>query len=382
MSFYCNIIRLILINLLIVSTVAYANIFPERQNIDRGLEKLGGANRFDETKTIDWGLLPGPFYTPEMSAGVGVALVGLYRIDKNDKISQPSSLSLSGFASASAAFGLNFNNYNFLSAEQWRLFISGTVNNIPTYYWGKGYSAGKNDYNKVEYKSQEFAIRPRVLYRIIDNTYIGLGWDLSLLNASDLDDRGKNYFAKSVGGSSIRSSGISAHFNYDSRDFLPNARHGQALEVIYSYFSPELTSDNRFQSTQLQYSVYYTLSENSVLAVDNYARFTSGSVPWDHLSLLGNGNQMRGYYEGRYRDNNVFTTQLEYRRKLDWRHGIVGWIGAGTLSDSPSKLGSNHWLPTIGVGYRFEFKPRMNIRLDFGIGRNSTGFYFQVGEAF
>lgn len=98
MSFYCNIIRLILINLLIVSTVAYANIFPERQNIDRGLEKLGVANRFDETKTIDWGLLPGPFYTPEMSAGVGVALVGLYRIDKNDKndkndkISQPSSI--------------------------------------------------------------------------------------------------------------------------------------------------------------------------------------------------------------------------------------------------------------------------------------------------
>ncbi len=233
MNFYRNIIRLILINLLIVSTVAYANIFPERQNIDRGLEKLGGADRFDETKTIDWGLLPGPFYTPEMSAGVGVALVGLYRIDKNDKISQPSSLSLSGFASATGAFGLNFNNYNFLSAEQWRLFISGTVNNVPTYYWGKGYSAGKNDYNKVEYKSQEFAIRPRVLYRIIDNTYIGLGWDLSLLNASDLDDRGKNYFAKSVGGSSIRSSGISAHFNYDSRDFLPNARHGQALEVIF-----------------------------------------------------------------------------------------------------------------------------------------------------
>lgn len=58
------------------------------------------------------------------------------------------------------------------------------------------------------------------------------------------------------------------------------------------------------------------------------------------------------------------------------------WIEAGTLNDSPSKPGSNYWLPTIGVGYRFEFKPRMNIQLDFGIGRNSTSFYFQVGEAF
>ena len=382
MRFYRYIIKLITINFLIVFTAAHASMFTERQKIDSWLEKIGGTNSFDETKTIDWGLLPGPFYTPEMSVGVGVVLVGLYRIDRNDKISQPSSLSLSGFASATGAFGLNFNNYNFLSTDQWRLFISGTVNNIPTYYWGKGYSAGKNDHNKVEYRSQEFAIKPRVLYRIIDNTYIGVSWDFSSLNASDLDDRGKNYFAKLTGGRSILSSSISAYFNYDSRDFLPNAQQGQALEVIYSYFSPELASNNRFQSTQLQYSVYYSLSENSVLALDNYARFTSGSVPWDHLSLLGNANQMRGYYEGRYRDNNVFTTQLEYRRKLDWRHGIVSWIGVGTLSDSPSKLGSNHWLPTVGIGYRFEFKPRMNIRLDFGVGRNSTGFYFQVGEAF
>jgi hypothetical protein len=33
------------------------------------------------------------------------------------------------------------------------------------------------------------------------------------------------------------------------------------------------------------------------------------------------------------------------------------------------------WLP-------FEFKPRVNIRLDYGIGKGSSGFYFQVGEAF
>ncbi len=52
------------------------------------------------------------------------------------------------------------------------------------------------------------------------------------------------------------------------------------------------------------------------------------------------------------------------------------------MSDSPSELGSGHWLPSAGVGYRFEFKPRMNVRLDFGVGRNSTGVYFQVGESF
>ncbi|WP_340618044.1 BamA/TamA family outer membrane protein [Xenorhabdus entomophaga] len=361
---------------------AHADILPDRQKIDGWLNELGGSNHFDARKKIDWGVLPGPFYTPEMGMGIGVAVVGLYRPDSSDHISQTSSLGLSGFGSSTGAFGLNFTNYNFLAGDQWRLFVSGTLNNIPTYYWGKGYSAGKNNGNKEKYHSQEFDIRPRFLYRVTDATYMGLGWHFSSVNASNPDSGAKRYFDRSVGGRSVISSGVSAYFSYDTRDFLPNAQHGQAFEIIYTYFSPELGGDHRFHTTQFQFSTYYQLSEKTVLAFDNYARFSAGDVPWNQLSLLGNGQRMRGYYEGRYRDNNIFATQLELRHKLDWRHGVVGWIGTGTLGDTPSKLGTRHWLPSVGIGYRFEFKPRMNVRLDFGVGKGSTGFYFQVGEAF
>ncbi|OKP00261.1 BamA/TamA family outer membrane protein [Xenorhabdus eapokensis] len=375
--------RLVIASLFIFTiSSAHADILPDQQKIDAWLNQLGGSNYFDEHKKIDWGVLPGPFYTPEMGMGIGVAVAALYRPDHLDQISQNSSLGLSGFGSSTGAFGLNFTNYNFRASDRWRLFVSGTLNNTPTYYWGKGYRAGKNDNNKGKYCSQEFAIHPRLLYRITDATYMGLGWNFSSVNASDPDSGAKRYFAQSIGGRSVISSGISAHFSYDTRDFLPNARHGQVFEIVYTYFSPELGSNHRFHTTQLQFSTYYQLSEKTVLAFDNYARFSAGDVPWNQLSLLGNGQRMRGYYEGRYRDNNIFTTQLELRHKLDWRHGVVGWVGTGTLGDSPSQLGSKHWLPSVGVGYRFEFKPRMNVRLDFGVGKGSTGFYFQVGEAF
>lgn len=373
--------RLTLLSLLVAFS-SQAQILPEREQIDGWLSELGGENSFDESKTIDWGVLPGPFYTPEMGLGVGTALVGLYRLNKQDTETQPSSIGLSGFASSTGAFGLNFTNYNFVDHDQWRLFLSGTINNVPTYYWGKGYAAGKNDGNKEKYHSQEFKITPRALYKLTDATYVGLGWNFSSINASDPDEGAKTYFSQSVGGRSVISSGVSAYYSYDTRDFLPNAHHGQTLEVIYTYFSPNLGSDTRFQATQLQYAYYHELTEKTVVAMDNYARFTTGDVPWNQLSLLGNSNRMRGYYEGRYRDNNIFTSQVELRHKLDWRHGIVGWLGTGTMSDSPSELGSGHWLPSAGVGYRFEFKPRMNVRLDFGVGRNSTGVYFQVGESF
>ncbi len=34
------------------------------------------------------------------------------------------------------------------------------------------------------------------------------------------------------------------------------------------------------------------------------------------LPLLGSNHRMRGYYEGRYRDKNAISGQLEYRHKL------------------------------------------------------------------
>lgn len=39
-------------------------------------------------------------------------------------------------------------------------------------------------------------------------------------------------------------------------------------------------------------------------------------------------------------------------------------------------------LPSYGLGYRWEFKNRVNIRLDYGIGKDQSSFYFNINEAF
>ncbi|MNH43847.1 hypothetical protein D3C79_1058530 [compost metagenome] len=58
------------------------------------------------------------------------------------------------------------------------------------------------------------------------------------------------------------------------------------------------------------------------------------------------------------------------------------WLGAGALGHNIRALDDHPLLPTVGVGYRFEVKPAMNVRLDLGFGKESAGFYFQVAEAF
>lgn len=105
--------------------------------MDGWLKGLGSDNQFNPDKGIDWGVMPGPFYTPELGLGVGMAIVGMYRPDKNDHVSQNSTLSLSGFASSTGAFGLGLENYSFFADDAWRFYLSGALNDMPTYYWGR-----------------------------------------------------------------------------------------------------------------------------------------------------------------------------------------------------------------------------------------------------
>ena len=50
-----------------------------------------------------------------------------------------------------------------------------------------------------------------------------------------------------------------------------------------------------------------------------------------------------------------------------------------------SRFGDLRWrevLPNYGIGYRWEFKKKVNVRLDLGFGRHQMGFIFNINEAF
>ncbi|MFN1140577.1 BamA/TamA family outer membrane protein [Serratia quinivorans] len=351
-----------------------------RESIDAFLGTMGADDQYHKAKGVNWTVLPGPFYTPELKLGLGAAAAGLYRVDPNDKVTQNSSIAFTGFVSTSGALGLGLNNYTFFSDDQWRLFVTGSVAKIPTEFWGVGYDAAQGSGQK--YTQDSFSVHPQVFYRLVDNLYAGVGWDFSTLNAKVDDPHPGDTFSRYTDSTTPQSSGTTFALNYDTRDAITQPKKGQYASASYSLFDPSLGSDTHFTALQLQYNYYFPLNENDVLAFDAWGRFARGDVPWDRLSQAGDDRRLRGYYQGRYRDKDVVSSQIEYRKKLNWRHGYVLWLGAGSLGDSLGKMGQHPILPTLGAGYRFEIKPNMNLRLDLGVGRESAGFYFQVAEAF
>jgi hypothetical protein len=93
------------------------------------------------------------------------------------------------------------------------------------------------------------------------------------------------------------------------------------------------------------------------------------------MAEIGGADMMRGYYRGYYRYKNYYAFQTEFRMMVSNRFGFATWVGAALNSDT--------W-PNAGLGLRVRVNKhdKLNIRGDFGIGREQNGFYLDIAEAF
>ena len=94
---------------------------------------------------------------------------------------------------------------------------------------------------------------------------------------------------------------------------------------------------------------------------------------------------LRGYYDGRYTDNNLFGVQAEYRFPLKGRFGMVLFGAIGKVGKEAAEVFNFKQLkPAVGTGVRYAIdkKEKLNLRLDFAFGERSSGVYFNIIEAF
>lgn len=170
--------------------------------------------------------------------------------------------------------------------------------------------------------------------------------------------------------------------SYDSRDFIPNPYKGVYAKAEFIYYPKCIGSSYAFNRTGLTFRFYKQAWKGGILAFDTQGTFNNGDVAWNMMAVGGGAYRMRGYYEGRFRDKSLIQFQVELRQHLYKRSGLAVWAGAGNVFKQISAFDFDHTLPAFGIGYRWEFKNRVNIRLDYGIGKDETCFYFNINEAF
>lgn len=176
--------------------------------------------------------------------------------------------------------------------------------------------------------------------------------------------------------------GLGLTFLIDTRDIPTAATKGIHVRADVLAHPRKMANKNAFTSLEALVSKYWTAWKGGVIAGNIHSRLTWGNTPWYLLSTFGGSEYMRGYWEGRYRDKMEADVTLELRQHVWRRSGIAVWAGAGTVFPKFSAMRSKDILPCFGIGYRWQFKKGVNVRLDLGFGRREHGINFSLNEAF
>lgn len=333
-------------------------------------------------KKIDFTFAGGPSYSKNTSLGIGLLAAGLYRIDRTDSVTQPSNVSIFASGSISGFYSVGVTGNNVWDHNAQRVNYSVIFSSAPRDLWGVGYDAGR--YNpEITYTEKRYRIEAAYLHRVLPGTYVG-----ALLNFQHTAGRKFSDAAiaeRYLRGESARytATGIGAAVEYDTRDFIPNPARGLYFSLQVTWFPKPLGScDKSLWRTTFTGDWYRTLWSGGILATDLYAEFNSDGTPWPMLARLGGSYRMRGYYEGRYTDNDLIAAQLELRQRIWRRIGCTIWAGAGNVFPELERFSWKQTLPNYGIGLRWELKKRVNIRMDYGFGKKTSGFMLNLNEAF
>lgn len=331
-----------------------------------------------KNKPFDCSMLLGPSYSASTSLGLGVMASGLYSWDRKDPLLPKSNVTVYGNASLSGMLAVGLRGNNFFPHNRYRFNYQLQLYTFPSYLWGIGYDQGRNADNESKYSCISLVFKPDFLFRINERMYIGPTVNLKWVNSYGHEK------PELLGGQdkAVVSSGVGFNFTYDTRDFVLNAYRGNYFRVEQLFYPRFMGNDYAFTSTDLTYSAYRQVWKGGVLAMELHGLFNYGEVPWTMLAQVGAMNRMRGYYEGRYRDRNIMEGVVELRQHVKGRNGVALWAGCANVFRNFDHIWMNQLLPNYGVGYRWEFKKRVNIRLDLGFTKDAPNVVFNINEAF
>lgn len=361
---------------------------PTKQSGWQRFYKYFEQSSVDKTayKRFDVTFVGAPTYSSTTGLGLGVMAAGLYRIDRTDFQIPPSTVSLFVRATLKGVYTVGIEGINIFKDNRDRLTYRVAFVSQPTDFWGVGYDAAVNN-TPINYTSNNQQVELSYYHRLCRNLYIGARVNFDYIYAKRGD---RELIAPYINGgkSESLSTGLSLLLEYDSRDFIPNPHSGVYVS-LQAMSRPKAFAngvDNSYKIAGTA-SYYQQLWKGGILALDLYVESNSDHTPWQLYARMGSKYRMRGYYEGRFTDRNMVTAQAELRQRVWRRIGVAVWGGAGNCFSSWSNYQWSHTLPNYGIGLRWEFKKRVNVRFDYGFGgkvngKLINGFQVLLNEAF
>lgn len=324
-------------------------------------------------------------YSNSFGASFGAYGSGFYYAQKNVTISPLSSSGLMGMYTTNDTWFAGQLNKLYLNEDKLRIKTAiGTGNiNFQTYVSWPSFMnlfpinvAADGDEGKfIDYTTRVFFAYGEVLFRVYKDLYAGPHFVYSH-SETDFD-------APLVPNEVIDQFGFGASFANDSRDNQLAPVKGIHAKFNTLTFLEDFGSTNSYTKINLEYTHFFPIGERNTVLARYYGDISTGDVPFAGQNVVGR-DDLRGYSNGKYRANQVYAIQSEYRHWFAKRWGYVAFGGVATAVDKLNEVNIGKLLPAVGGGIRFLAIPKrkINIGVDLAVGKDDWGIYFRIGEAF
>jgi hypothetical protein len=329
--------------------------------------------------------LPLLYYTPDTRLAYGGAGVYYFKVPPKNEDQQKTRASYLQFLADYTQ------NKQLDIWGQWNVFtrnedylLKGEIRyrNFPDRFFGIGNESLKENTERYEYDLVK--ITALALKKVSSNVFVGIDYLFEYEYNFKRTEGGLLDAGHIRGYDGGRGSAFGVVGVYDTRDNIINAYKGKFAEVSSYFFDRSFGSTFEYINLNATYRQYWQLKPKHVLASQTIMRFNFGDVPFLDMATAGGDDILRGYPKNRFRDRHFAATQVEYRFPLFWRFGGVAFTGVGDVFNSLDDVKAHTLKYSVGTGIRFVVNPaeRINVRFDYGRGREGGYIYFIVTEAF
>lgn len=328
--------------------------------------------------------LPFVFYSPETRWAFGATAIYNFHLNPKDTITNPSQL-IFGSAWTQNKQILFYVPYQFYWKENnWR--ASGEVGYYRYSYDFYGVGNGVATSFKENYAVNFPRFRVHLLKKVRPNIFIGLQyWFENFgINQQKLDPEGLLITGTVKGSVGGKTAGIGLISQIDTRDNVYYPMTGFFVQGTVHTNSKYTLSEYAFDRYRMDFRFYHSFYKKHTVATRLFFDHITGQAPFSQLAFLGGTKQARGYSEGRFRDNNLVLSQVEYRVHVWKRLGAVAFGSYGMVADKLNKLAidQNHFSYGIGLRLMTDIEKKVNMRFDYAFTPLGNNFYVTFGEAF
>jgi hypothetical protein len=374
-------------NSIVVAVAMALLVAPGGASSTEDKEPSGG-----DSRDVSFGVVPGPFYNPNLGLGLTVYPLLSFHFSKDDAVSPPSTATLPVMYSILPPLNEAGTRYSwavggaaklYLDEDRWRL--QGLLGYADLYRRFAGIGGDTTGMPVFAYREMVGIALVQVMRQLGWRPLYG-GLILGYVAFRDETNDPSNQAILDMLGTKATWTG---QFNWgvtveiDTRDnqYYPST----GLDTFVRTYA-HLSSGSQYAVVQPNLTQFFSLYHGNrlVLAYQLFMQFGFGDVPLTYYANYGSRGTTLGYSQGDYADKMMAGLDVELRWLFWWRLGMLAGAGIGKVFPSFDGFGPQPWLPSgwLGLTYKVMEDSDIRVNLTAAIGNSGGALYFGLGETF